>query len=331
LKARAAAFARWTVRVIVGFALLLLLTAAGLWWWAGQEGSLDWVLRRVGGSVPLQSEGVEGSLRRGWHIRKIAWERDGLRLEAEDIRLEWQPLALMHRTLQLEQVQVARARVIDKRPVTGEPLKPPANLRLPWRVNVDQLKVASLAYEGRTQVQATGLAAQYSFDGLRHHVGLQSLQLAGGDYRGDVKLLAVAPLTLDATLAGSFRAPVPGTQDKVPLQFQLRASGPASAIDARARLQVVDAKATTANLPQATATARITPFAAMPVPRGAADFRRLDLAMFWPAAPRTLLSGRVEVRPEGTATFALSADVRNDAAGPWDAKKLPVVAASGEG
>lgn len=331
MKARAAATARWTVRVLVGLALLIALAAAGIWWWAGQEGSLAWLLQRIGGSVPLQSEGVQGSVRRGWHIQRVVWERDGLRLEAEDIRLEWQPLALLHRTLQLEQVQVARARVVDRRPDTGEPLKPPQNLRLPWRVNVEELQVGAIAYDGKAQVQANGLAARYAFDGLRHRVALRSLQLAGGEYRGDVTLLAVAPLTLDASLAGRFQAPVPGTQDKVPLQFQLKASGPATAIDARAQLQVVDAGAAAGTLPSATASARITAFDPMPVPRGEADFRQLDLAMFWPAAPRTQLSGHVEVQPRDPSTFVLSADVRNASAGPWDAKKLPIVSARGEG
>ena len=88
MKARALRVARWTFRVLIGFVLLLLLLAAAVWWWAGQEGSLDWTLRRVSGG-PLRSEGVEGSIRQGWRIRRIVWERDGLRLEVEDIRLEW--------------------------------------------------------------------------------------------------------------------------------------------------------------------------------------------------------------------------------------------------
>ncbi|NNU43875.1 translocation/assembly module TamB domain-containing protein [Ramlibacter montanisoli] len=331
MNARIARVTRITVRVMVGFALLLLLVAGGLWWWAGQEGSLDWLLRRVGGRVSLQGEGVQGSVRGAWHIRRIVWERDGLRLEAEDIRLEWQPVALLGRTLQLEQVQVARARVIDRRPRSEEAMKLPQDLRLPWQVNVEQLQVGTLSYRGRMELEASGLAAQYAFDGLRHRVALQSLRLAGGDYRGDLKLLAIAPLTVDASLAGRFAAPVPGVERKVPLDFELRAQGPASAIDATARLQVAPGAGLQGELPRATASARLAPFAAMPVPKGEADFQQLDLAMFWPAAPRTLLSGHVEVVPSAAGAYALRADLRNRAAGPWDAKKLPVVTARGEG
>jgi translocation and assembly module TamB len=331
LKATSARLARWTLRVLVGIALLLVLAAGGIWWWAGQEGSLQWVLQRVARGGPLHSEGVQGSIRRGWHIQRLTWEREGLRLEAEDIRLEWQPLALLNRTLQLQQVLVARARVIDRRPRSDEPLKLPQDLRLPWRVQAEELKVGALSYEGRTQVAANGLAAQYAFDGLRHRLGLKSLQLAGGEYRGDLSLLAIAPLTVDARLSGRFAAPVPGMQEKVPLEFTAQAQGPANAIDANARLQVTGAPAGRGALPDARASARITPFEAMPVPRGEADFQQLDLAMFWPSAPRTRLSGHAEVVPAGTGTFRITADLRNAEPGPWDAHKLPVATLRGAG
>ncbi|MEJ5990411.1 translocation/assembly module TamB domain-containing protein [Ramlibacter sp. PS3R-8] len=331
MKVSPARAATWGARILVGFVLLVALAAAAVWWWAGREGSLEWLLRRVARDQPLQTEGVTGSLRGGWQVQRIAWEKDGLRLEAEGVRVEWQPLALLNRTLLLEQVQAARVRVTDSRPATQEPLKPPDTLALPVRVFIDDLSVERIEYRGRTDVDASRLAAQYGFDGARHRVALHALQFAGGDYRGEATLLALPPLTLDAKVAGRFQAPVPGSETKVPLTFQLQASGPASAINARAQLQVQAARAGASGLPQATATARITPFEKMPVPQAAADFRRLDLALFWPAAPRTQLSGRAQVAPAGAQSWRLEADVANAAAGPWDAQRLPITAARGEG
>jgi translocation and assembly module TamB len=331
LKSRALQITRWTVRVLVGLALLLALLAAGLWWWAGREGSLEWLLRQASSDGALRGEGVQGSIRGPWHIQGIVWERDGLRLEAEDIRLEWQPVALLNRTLQLEQVHVARARVTDLRAPSDQPLAPPQDLSLPWRVQVEDLRVGALAYQGRAQFEASGLAAQYAFDGTRHRVALKSLRVAGGDYQGEATLLARAPLTLDAQLAGRFSAPMPGVRDPVPLEFQLSAKGPAADIAAEGKLQVMRPAARADDLPRATATARITPFAAMPVPRGEADFRQLDLALFWPSAPRTRLSGHVEVLPHDKSSYALRGEVRNDAVGPWDAGRLPVASASVQG
>src|SRR5690606_12803621 len=109
-----------------------------------------------------------------------------LRLVAEDIVLEWQPIALLNRTLQLEKVHAARASVTDRRATTDEPLQPPSDLRLPWRVNVEDLQVGQIRYDGRVDLEAAKLAAQYRFDGLRHRAELKSLQFAGGDYRGEL-------------------------------------------------------------------------------------------------------------------------------------------------
>lgn len=321
--------ALWSARLLAGLALLVAVAAGAVWWWAGQEGSLEWLLRRVLAGGPVQVEGVQGAVRRGWHIDRIAWERDGLRVEAEDIRLEWQPLALLNRTLHLDELQVARARVADTRPATGEPLQQPQDLALPWRVIVDKLAVGRIEYRGRTAVEATGLAGAYAFDGLRHRAELQSLQLAGGNYRGEATLLAAAPLTLDAKLQGRFQAPVPGAEAPVPLDFEARAQGPAARIDARLQLQAPAGSPGT--VPHATATAVVTPFEPMPVPSASAVFRQIDLGLFWPAAPRTLLSGRAEVAPRGTATWQVTADVENATPGPWDEGRLPVRSARAEG
>jgi translocation and assembly module TamB len=331
LKAAALRLIRWTVRVLLALTLLLVLLAAGLWWWSGSEGSLDWLLRQASSRVPVRGEGVQGAIRGAWHIQRIVWERDGLRLEAEDIRLQWEPAALLQRTLQLQQVQVARARVTDQRARSAQPLAPPQDLSLPWRVQVEDLRVDALAYDGQAQLAASGLAAGYAFDGVRHRVALKSLRIAGGDYHGEATLLARAPLNLDAQLAGRFSAPVPGVGEPVPLEFQLRANGPAADIGVDAKLQVLRPAKRAGELPSATATARITPFAPMPVPRGEADFQQLDLALFWPSAPRTRLSGHVEVRPEGQQNYALRGDVRNALTGPWDAGRLPVTSARVQG
>lgn len=316
---------------LLGLAALLVVAAGAVWWWAGQEGSLEWTLRRVARGQPLELQGVQGALRSGWRIERLAWEQQGLRVEADRIDLQWQPLALLGRTLRLDQVQVAKVRVVDRRPSSGEPLRPPENLRLPWRVTVDEIAVARIEYLGRADVTADGLAGRYAFDGLKHDLRVKSLRYAGGSYNGEATLLAMAPMTLAARVGGEWQADVPGVDAQVPLAFEVRAEGRVAAFDAAGQLRVRPGVRTTGDLPSATVTAHITPFAPMAVPRAAADFRQLDVSRFWPTAPRTLLSGGVRVRPEGTATWQLTADVRNSAAGPWDEGRLPVEQAKGEG
>ena len=133
---------RWLALGLGTVAVLFLLSVGGLWWWAGQEGSLEWTLKRIARGQPLETDGVHGSLRTGWKIARLAWERDGLRLEARDITLDWQPVALLGRTLRLQSLHVGSARVIDKRAASKEPLRAPASVALPWRVVVCQMRIS---------------------------------------------------------------------------------------------------------------------------------------------------------------------------------------------
>jgi translocation and assembly module TamB len=84
-------------------------------------------------------------------------------------------------------------------------------------------------------------------------------------------------------------------------------------------------------LPRATATARITPFAPMPVPRGEADFRQLDLALVLAAA-----TAHAPVRARRgccrrTSRLRLAARGAQRRGGPWDAGRLPVASARVQG
>jgi translocation and assembly module TamB len=301
----------------------LLLAVAGLWWWSGSEGSLAWVLERVQRTQPVTAEGVRGSLRSGLRIHRLTWEKDGVQVQADDVDLAWQPLALLGGVIKLDGVHAAALRITDRRPPPPEPAKPPLSLAIKPRVVLDDLTIGHLEWNARTTLQADALVGHYSFDGTNHHVKVDSLRWAGGNYRGDAKLGALAPLPLEATLTGNVEAAVPGAASKLPLEFVATLKGPLADLNVQAQLQALQSGAS-ADLPHATATARITPWAAQPVPQAQADLNAVDLAALWPQAPRTSLAGHVKVMPAGTATWKLTAALRNDLPGPWDAERLPV-------
>jgi len=41
-----------------------------------------WLLRQASSRGAVRGEGVQGAIRGAWHIQRIVWERDGLRLGA---------------------------------------------------------------------------------------------------------------------------------------------------------------------------------------------------------------------------------------------------------
>jgi translocation and assembly module TamB len=324
-------------RVLKGLAIAVaalfvvaLLAVTGLWWWSGSEGSLAWVLARIERTQPVTAEGVRGSLRSGLRIHRLTWEKDGVQVQADDVDLAWQPFALLGGVIKLNGVHAAALRITDRRPPPPEPAKPPLSLAIKPRVVLDDLTIGHLEWNARNTIQADALVGHYSFDGTDHHVKIDSLRWAGGNYRGEAKLGALAPLPLDATLTGNLEAPVPGAKSKLPLEFVATLKGPITDFGAQARLQATQPGAGT-DAPHATATARITPWAVLPVHEAQADLQAVDVGALWPQAPHTSLAGHVQVVPTGTATWKLTAALRNDLPGPWDQERLPVQQLQAEG
>lgn len=314
--------------LMAGLAAGLLLTGAGFWWWAGTDGSLDWMLRQIARSQPLQAEGAQGSLRSGLRVKRLVWEQGGLKVEALDVRMEWKPLALLSREIKLDQAHAALVRVEDRRPPTRS--EAPQSLAIGLYPTVDELKVGRIEWLGPgISFAASDLAGSYRYRG-QHQVQLDSLRWGGGSYRGRASVGAHAPLPVAATLEGRFLASVPGGTAQLPLDFTASARGPLAQLRVDAALQV--ASGATGSATHATATAQITPWAQQPVPQAQADFRELDLEAFWPKLlPRTSLAGQVRLQPAGTGTWTVSADVTNRLAGPWDKGFLPLDRLSAQG
>jgi translocation and assembly module TamB len=314
--------------VMAGLVILLVLAAAGLWWWAGTEGSAAWTLRQLA-RYQVSAEGVQGALRSGLQAKRLQWETEGLKVEATDVQLAWQPMALLGGVVQLDHARMAALRIEDLRP--PKPRIVPVSLLIPVRVVIDEAKVGQVQWiAAANSFEASDVAGRYSFNGLQHQVKLDNLRWAGGRYSGQASVGALGTLPVDAGLEGRFETPVPGSTKKLPLVFTATLRGPVTDLQARALLEGQTGSPSGSAL--ATATARVTPWAAQPVPQAQADFRQLDLGALWPQAPRTSLAGQARLQPAGTATWALTTDFTNEMPGPWDRQRLPIdrLSASGE-
>ncbi|WP_255368761.1 translocation/assembly module TamB domain-containing protein [Polaromonas sp. OV174] len=321
-----------------GMVAMAVAATAALWWWAGTDGSLATTLRWLEQSQPLTATHATGSLRTGGHLDQLLWQQDGLRVEAHDVSLAWQPWSLLHGTLKLDRLAAASVLVDDQRPPSSTPAAPPTALNLPLPMALDALSVGHFKLSGSTTFAASGISARYAFNGLSHQLELLSAEVASGRYSGRAALSSHGPLTLDASLSGALSAPLPNSQTALPLTFQATARGPLTELLVKAELQMTAPPATgrpAQPQPQASATARVTPWAAQPLPQADASFRDLDIAALWPDAPQTLLNGSASVRPQGnsaTPAWSLQLQVANRLPGPWDQHRLPLerVEAQGE-
>ncbi|NPC57347.1 translocation/assembly module TamB domain-containing protein [Caenimonas soli] len=329
MKSRAARALKGLAALVAGLAVLLVLAAAGLWWWAGTEGSVDWTLRQLARWQQVTAEGVQGSLRSGMQAKRLLWEAEGLKVEATDVQLAWQPMALIVGVVQLDHARASTLRIEDRRP--PKPRVVPVSLLIPLRVTIDEAKLGQVKWvAAANSFEASDVAGSYSFNGLQHQVKLDSLRWAGGRYSGQASVGALGALPVDAALEGRFETPVPGSAKKLPLVFTATLRGPIADLQARALLEGQTASPSGTAL--ATATARVTPWALQPVPQAQADFRQLDLGALWPQAPRTSLAGQVRLQPAGTGTWVLNTEFMNEQPGPWDKQRLPIerLSASGE-
>jgi hypothetical protein len=168
-----AAVTRWTVRVLVGLSCC----------WCCWRPRPVVVVRAREGSLELAAAAGSHARRRcaarACRARSAGLAHPAHRLGARRPAAgsgghppAMAPAALLQRTLQLQQVHVARCtRDRPARPQRRSRCAPPQDLSLPWRVQVEDLRVGELAYQGRAQFEASGLAAGSTpSTALRHRV-----------------------------------------------------------------------------------------------------------------------------------------------------------------
>ena len=319
----------------------LVVGATGtLWWWAGTQGSLATALRWAGQSQPLTFERATGSLRAGGHVDELHWQQDGITVHVRDASLAWQAWSLLQGTLKLERLAAASVEVTDERPPAPKPTAPPNALGLPLRIALDAFSVGQFHYAGKTALAAADIAGSYLYTGLQHRLDLKTVQVVNGRYSGQAALSSAGPLTLDASLSGALAVDVPNNPIPVPLAFQATANGLLTELHVKAELQMTavpaaDAKKS-APQPQASASARVMPWAAQPLPQADATFRDLDMAALLPGMPQTLLTGSASVRPldnlptmpgapaSASPGWGLQLQLANALPGPWDQQRLPL-------
>ncbi|MDB5894328.1 MAG: hypothetical protein JWQ88_1859 [Rhodoferax sp.] len=345
----------WMLGTLGVLLVLLGAAGAGLWWWTGSDTSLATVLRWAGNfdatRNALKAEDVSGSVRAGGRIGRLQWQRDGLTVDATDVTLRWQALAVFDRWLKLDEVHVATLRIADQRPPdpAAPPPSPPADLTLPVQIDIKSLQIDRLEWAGATPVTATQLRASYQYDRSRHQLKLQNLDLADGHdgqyghYQGEAVLTDQAPLTLDAQLRLALQTAVPGASQKVDLNARADLHGPLTRLALTAQLtsRAVAGAAVAAGpggtaplLPTANVAAHLEPWSPQPVPQADVEFSQLDLAAFWPQAPRTRLNGSLQAEPVAGATaqaWRADANVANQLPGPWDKQQLPLSHLRGRG
>ena len=307
-------------------ALLTALAGAG-WWWSGSEGSLASGLKLVQALLPagmaLHTTEVQGSLRHGGQVGHAQWQQDGLALDFQGVSWQLDPALLLQGQLPVQRLQIQQ---LEGRTPPRQQAAP-ALSGLEWPLKLDLAwQIDRLRWEATAPIEALALHGHYRFDGQQHELELDHLQWAQGQYRGEMRLQARAPMVLQARLQGELPLQGAHTAGSPPalLQAAVDLQGPLAGAQPRLTLHArLSSPNPAPNAPALQLQGEIDPHAEQPLSTLEAQLQHLDLAPLWPGAPQTRLDGRVLAHP-GPTGWQLDVDLRNGLTGPWDRQRLPL-------
>ncbi|MBJ2345656.1 MULTISPECIES: translocation/assembly module TamB domain-containing protein [Pseudomonas] len=162
-----------------------------------------WALGLVPG---LTVENYQGRLGGQWSADRVLWQQDASRVELNQPIFAWSPSCLLRMTLCIDQLKADNI-ALQLPASSDEPSSAPISLPdldLPLAIELGDVQVGSLSFNGTEQLKGLQLAAHWTAEGLQiDSVQLQrdelSLKLSGLlQPRGDWPLSAAGQLTLPA-------------------------------------------------------------------------------------------------------------------------------------
>jgi len=322
----------WFVLTPLGVVAALALA---LWVWTGSANSLSNALGQLGRLLPaghqLQVSNASGSLREGGHLDWVRWEHNGLRVEAHNIRLNWALASLWSPGIQINTLSIERLQIVDEQVRDPKAIPhPPTHLRLPLKVQA-HVTIDHLQWSGTSTQSIDKIAVKYEFDSKRHILHTGQARILATNYTFSGRLQAASPMALELRAQGLVPTAVSTKSPKLDIDAQATLTGSLATQDARLTLQaslkpLLPSPQTSRGEPtamQAQVSAEIAPWHHQPIIQAQGHWQALNLAVLWPQAPQTLLTGRAQVLPQGAAWQAQVA-LTNSMSGPLDKQRLPL-------
>ncbi|SDU90937.1 translocation/assembly module TamB domain-containing protein [Pseudomonas mucidolens] len=152
---------------IAGLTLLavLALVVLALWTVLGTQAGSRWALGQVPG---LTVENFQGRLGGRWSAGHLLWQQDNSRVELNAPTFEWSPACLLRMTLCINQLDVDQVS-LQFAPSTEDssgPITLP-DLKLPVAIELGDVRVGSLLFNGSEALKGLQLAARWTAEGMK--------------------------------------------------------------------------------------------------------------------------------------------------------------------
>ena len=318
--------------------LALLGMVCVLWVWSGHNSSLALVLTHLPEWLPpgqtLTAHNIHGSVREGGTIGELRWRANGLTVQAFDVRIGYSLSKLLQRQLELTELRIGQLRVNDQSDKPAE-RRPPENLVLPLHVSL-KAQVDRLFLQQATTPLATDIAFTYRFDGKQHMINKGLVNIAAGSYGFNGHVQAQDELRVEMQAQGRIKAHIAGAKQPQLLTATATLTGALFRSDSTLQLQAAlhssgsvapAAKSLTKTDAQLSLSATLAPWQLQPIAKAQANWKALDLALLWPQAPQTNLSGELVVTPmpaTNGARWAARIGLHNSQPGPMNQQGLPL-------
>ncbi|MGB5761674.1 MAG: translocation/assembly module TamB domain-containing protein [Sedimenticolaceae bacterium] len=205
---------RW---LIISFLLVLLAVPAALFAVLATETGSGWLLSRADRLVaPLGMElkigGSRGNLLGRLELDDVLFDGAGTMVELGHLVFQWQPRALLERTLHIEALELADMRVVPPAPTESETTAPEIpDLVLPIALRLDRFLLERLEIEqegGNVLVNRLSLGAAFDRQGL----AIRDLQFdgEGAQIEGVMSMQATAPHALTGEISARIDQAVTG-------------------------------------------------------------------------------------------------------------------------
>lgn len=306
-------------------------------WLAGREATLLWAIERAAVSTNgrLTTAGVSGSLLGTIHFARIAWHDGGVEAVAENGELEFSPLPLLWRKIDIDRLQaeVVRSTLRD---VGEAPAQIPGSLRIPFRVSLHDVTVANLEINHPDfSERLANISFELDAGGQAWRASIKSAETRFGHLTGSAEIATESPFALSGSAEVrhtadplySAKALVSGSLSRIELSgsAEVQTNAARAPVAATSPTTTVTAPTTAAAPTTATVLATFAPFAPQPIERVQAQARGVNPRDWSATAPVAAFDVDLDVSgSRSTENLAGTLRVTNGAAGTVDRERLPL-------
>ena len=203
-----------TAVTLLALLLLMVLTISAV---LGTQAGSRWALSLVPG---LSVENFQGRLGGQWSADHLLWQQDSSRVELNKAIFAWSPLCLTRMTLCIDQLKAEQ--VVLQFPPSEEttesgPITLP-DLQLPLAIELGDVQVGSLLFNGSEQLKGLQLAAHWTAQGLQ----IDGVKLQRDELSLNLSGLLQPTGNWPLNIQGELTLPAPGTE---PWTLALKAEG----------------------------------------------------------------------------------------------------------